>query len=85
MTARDDWIVLVAVAAIVAGTIAIAHFTPGPKPEAASTAAGPDAACAEWTDGCIVCQRIDGEPMCSTPGIACVRGEMRCLRQTVEK
>jgi hypothetical protein len=43
-------------------------------------AAGPGAACAEWTDGCVLCVRTPAGPACSTPGIACVRGETRCLR-----
>ena len=70
-----------AIAAIAIGTVALAHLAPGAKPEAVSPASGPDAACAEWTDGCIVCQRVDGQPMCSMPGIACVRGETQCLRR----
>ena len=35
--------------------------------------------CAEWSDGCIVCRRTDEGPVCSMPGIACVRGEPQCL------
>ncbi|KAA2242074.1 hypothetical protein [Salinarimonas soli] len=37
--------------------------------------------CAEWTDGCVVCQRTPGGTVCSTPGIACTRAEPRCLRR----
>jgi hypothetical protein len=37
--------------------------------------------CAEWSDGCIVCQRTPAGTVCSTPGIACVRAEARCLRR----
>jgi hypothetical protein len=70
-----------AIAAIAIGTVALAHLAPGAKPEAVSSSSGPDAACAEWTDGCIVCQRVDGQPTCSMPGIACVRGETQCLRR----
>ena len=43
--------------------------------------AGPGSACAEWTDGCVVCLRTPQGPACSTPGIACVQGPMRCLRE----
>jgi hypothetical protein len=43
-------------------------------------AAGPGTACAEWTDGCVLCVRTPAGPACSTPGIACVRGETRCLK-----
>jgi hypothetical protein len=82
VTTREDRIGFAAIAAIVIGAVALAHFAPGAKPQAVPSSAGPDAACAEWTDGCIVCQRTDQGPACSTPGIACVRGETRCLRQT---
>ncbi len=48
-----------------------------------STAGGlpGQATCAEWTDGCILCRRTEAGPVCSTPGIACVRAEPRCLRR----
>jgi hypothetical protein len=81
VTARDDWIGFGAIAIIAIGTVAFAHLAAGAKPQAASSASGPDTPCAEWTDGCVVCQRVAGEPMCSTPGIACVRGEVQCLRR----
>ena len=81
MTARDDWIGFAAIAAVAIGTVTLAHLAPGVKPKPVSSASGPDVPCAEWTDGCVVCQRIDGEPMCSMPGIACVRGEIQCLRR----
>jgi len=43
----------------------------------------PGPACIEWTDDCVVCQRMaDGTPACSTPGIACTRGSLRCLRRS---
>ncbi|WP_134496931.1 hypothetical protein [Microvirga pakistanensis] len=41
---------------------------------------GPEPACSEWTDGCIVCARTLQGLACSTPGIACVPGAPRCLR-----
>ncbi len=37
-------------------------------------------ACAEWTDGCVVCARSPQGLACSTPGIACVRQAPRCLK-----
>lgn len=74
---RDDWFGFAAIAAVAVGTVAIAHLAPGAKPESAESE--PEAACVEWTDGCIVCRRIAGEPTCSMPGIACVRGAARCL------
>ena len=60
-----------ALAVIFAGVLAAPQQT---------RAAGPGAACAEWTDGCVLCVRTPAGPACSTPGIACVRGETRCLR-----
>ena len=82
MTTRDDWIGFAAIAAVAIGTVALAHLAPGEKPApVSSTESGPDASCAEWTDGCVVCQRIDGELMCSMPGIACVRVAVQCLRR----
>ncbi|MGJ4857101.1 hypothetical protein AB4037_02355 [Labrys sp. KB_33_2] len=34
--------------------------------------------CTEITDECIICAVVNGKPMCSTPGIACVRKDLRC-------
>jgi hypothetical protein len=39
--------------------------------------ANPD--CSEITDECIVCAVVSGKAMCSTPGIACVRKDLRCV------
>ncbi|CAM5771124.1 hypothetical protein LMIY3S_03403 [Labrys miyagiensis] len=39
-------------------------------------AANPD--CSELTDECIICAVVNGNPMCSTPGISCVRKAVRC-------
>ena len=81
MTTRDDRIGFAAIAFVVVATVALAQWTPGAAPPAGSATAGPGGACAEWTDGCVVCQRIDGEEHCSMPGIACVRGATQCLRR----
>ena len=77
---RDDVIGLWLALGIVLGTVVLAHVLPA-KP------AGPvsfdrEPTCAEWTDGCIVCQRTEHGPACSTPGIACVPREQQCLRRT---
>ena len=81
---RDDLIGLILTLIIVLGTVALAHFLP------AATSAGPpstpasfdkEPTCAEWTDGCIVCQRMGQGLACSTPGIACVPREQQCLRR----
>ena len=36
-----------------------------------------NAACLEWSDGCVVCAREADGPHCSTPGIACQPGRNR--------
>jgi hypothetical protein len=38
------------------------------------------AACRAWSDGCITCERTDGNISCSNPGIACQPQAPRCLR-----
>jgi len=81
---RDDLLVFVALIAIVVGTIVLAAVLPAaPAPAFPSAASFGDRepTCDEWTDGCVVCQRIDGEEHCSMPGIACVRGATQCLRR----
>jgi hypothetical protein len=35
--------------------------------------------CTELTDECIICAVVSGKAMCSTPGIACVRKDLRCV------
>jgi hypothetical protein len=42
--------------------------------------AGPPATCPEWTDGCVVCSRTAQGTACSTPGIACTRRPIECLK-----
>jgi hypothetical protein len=81
VTTRDDRIGFAAIAFVVVGTVALAQWTPGAAPPAGASAADAAGPCAEWTDGCVVCQRIDGEEHCSMPGIACVRGATQCLRR----
>ncbi len=57
--------------------------TPPPSPkerEAIVQAYGEaDANCLEWTDGCVICRRLEGaEAACSTPGVACEPGDIAC-------
>lgn len=80
---RTDGLVAGAIAALVLLTVAIGALAPG-APAHRAVASGPsgDATCAEWGDGCQVCQRLADGPACSTPGIACVATEPRCLRRT---
>jgi hypothetical protein len=80
---RDDILGLALVLIIVIGTVALANVLPAAHP--AGTPAVPasfdERTCAEWTDGCVVCQRTEHGLACSTPGIACMRGERQCLRR----
>jgi hypothetical protein len=81
---RDDAVALILGLAIMLGTVALAHLVPAAKPAGPpSTPASFDTepTCAEWTDGCIVCQRGERGPACSMPGIACVPRERQCLRR----
>lgn len=83
-SARADLIVVLAILAIAIGTVVLAQVLPE-----AGRAVSPstpsvfdrEPTCAEWTDGCVVCQRTDQGPSCSMPGIACVRAAERCLRR----
>jgi hypothetical protein len=81
-SARNDRVVLGGIAAIVLGAVLIGTLAPAPHRPAATAAPSADLACAEWGDGCRVCQRREEGPACSLPGIACVAGETRCLRRT---
>jgi hypothetical protein len=81
---RDDLIGFTLAAVLVLGTVTLAHVLPGAKPvDAPSTPAAfeGEPTCAEWGDGCIVCQRTNAGLACSTPGIACMPRERQCLRR----
>ncbi|MDX7951078.1 hypothetical protein P7D22_07780 [Lichenihabitans sp. Uapishka_5] len=39
-------------------------------------------ACAEWTNGCVICTVTAGHAQCSTPGIACTPAGLTCRRKT---
>jgi hypothetical protein len=83
-SARQDLVVFLAVIAVAIGTVVLAAVLPAaPKPTVPSAASfgERDRTCAEWTDGCVVCQRDADGAACSTPGIACVRGPVQCLRK----
>jgi hypothetical protein len=73
----------IAVATVVVGALAAGGDREGAASPATSAVVAPDKdpACAEWTDGCIVCQRTPQGPACSTPGIACTRGPLACPRR----
>ncbi len=80
---RDEIVTLLAILVIVVATIAIGNLTGGGALHqgAAPARVEDDPACAEWTDGCIVCQRTAQGPACSMPGIACPRKDQQCLRR----
>jgi hypothetical protein len=81
---RDDLFLFLALLAIVAVTIVLANVLPAaPARTTPSTAAfgEEDKTCAEWTDGCVICVRGGAAPSCSTPGIACVKGPVQCVRR----
>jgi len=67
----------VTTATVVALAVTVLAVLAGAMP---TPQAGPPASCREWSDGCMVCRRDSaGTPACSTPGIACVPGPLRCL------
>jgi hypothetical protein len=80
---REDLIGLVLALCLVLGTVALAHVLPGRPSGPPSTPAAfeGEPTCAEWSDGCVICQRVDEGIACSTPGIACVPQERQCLRR----
>ncbi|KQO68728.1 hypothetical protein ASG60_18900 [Methylobacterium sp. Leaf469] len=79
-SARHDRGILAGIAAIVFATVLIGTLAPASH-RAAAVAPSADHTCAEWGDGCRVCQRREEGAACSLPGIACVPSEMRCLRR----
>lgn len=81
-SSRDDLIAVLAIAAIVVVTVAVPALLPARSgPPSTAGLADRDPTCAEWTDGCITCERTPQGPACSTPGIACVRQAAECLRK----
>ncbi|MBY0256315.1 hypothetical protein [Methylobacterium sp.] len=80
-TRSHDRRVAWSVAALIAGTVLVGALVPAPAAHRASAVPSADAACAEWSDGCHVCQRTEGGVACSLPGIACVPKEQSCLRR----
>jgi hypothetical protein len=75
-------VVLAVLVALLGDTMAGRASAAG-QPSAASppSAAGQvSPACQEWTDSCVICTRTAQGQSCSTPGIACVRGPVQCLK-----
>ncbi|GJE25828.1 hypothetical protein [Methylobacterium organophilum] len=82
-TAARDRRLAWAIAALVAATVLIGALAPAPQKQAA-LAPENDPSCAEWGNGCVVCQRLAEGPACSLPGIACTPATTRCLRAAGE-
>ncbi|TXN21061.1 MULTISPECIES: hypothetical protein [Methylobacterium] len=83
---RDGPIAL-AIAALVLATVVIGSLAPSAphRPTSAQTVLpDSDPSCAEWSDGCHVCRRLEEGPICSTPGIACTPGPQECLHRTTD-
>jgi hypothetical protein len=79
-----DGLLAAAALAFVLAVVALGNLLPRlAQPVVPSTPAAFEAepTCAEWSDGCIVCERGAGGVACSMPGIACVRSEPKCLRR----
>jgi hypothetical protein len=71
----------IAVATVLVGALAAGGGREEVAPPVAAASPDKDPACAEWTDGCVVCRRTPQGPACSTPGIACTRGPLTCLQR----
>ncbi len=74
----------VALAVILALAVAVLAALAGAgvfeaRPQAQGAA--PDPNCAEWSDGCVICLSTPSGLAYSTPGIACTRGPMQCVRR----
>jgi hypothetical protein len=82
MIERNDTlaVTLAVTTALAAVVLAVIVALVPPRPTRASALEGP-AGCREWTDGCVTCARQASGPACSTPGIACTRGPVTCMRR----
>lgn len=77
-----DGLIAAAIAGLVVVTVLIGVLVPGAPAHRATAAPSEDSACAEWSDGCRVCQRVGDGIACSLPGIACVPAAApRCERR----
>ena len=77
---RDETVAVVLALTIAVATVVLANTLPTRRVEPSAPASvDADPTCAEWTDGCIVCQRTDQGLSCSTAGAACIRKDAQCL------
>ncbi len=70
-------VVLALAVALLAAMAGAGVFESRPRAQGAA----PDPNCAEWSDGCVICLGTPRGLACSTPGIACTRGPMQCVRR----
>jgi|GraSoiStandDraft_46_1057282.scaffolds.fasta_scaffold366336_2 hypothetical protein len=79
-----DLALTLAIVAVAVGTVVLAQVLPSAdrvRGPATSAFGDREPTCTAWSDGCITCERTDRGPSCSTPGIACVRSPVQCLRR----
>ena len=70
-------VILTLAVAVLAALAGAGVFEARPQAQGAA----PDPNCAEWSDGCVICLSTPSGLACSTPGIACTRGPMQCVRR----
>ena len=70
-------VILALAVAVLAALAGAGVFEARPQAQGAA----PDPNCAEWSDGCVICLSTPSGLACSTPGIACTRGPMQCVRR----
>jgi hypothetical protein len=82
-TKTGETLAIVTALAAAAGAVLLAVIVAAVLSTTPAGSAGIDPApgCAEWSDGCVICQRGTNGIACSTPGIACTRGAVRCERR----
>ncbi len=83
-TNRGETLAVVTALAAAAGAVLLALIVAAVLSAAPArpVAGDPGPGCAEWTDGCVICQRTPDGRACSMPGIACVQGPVQCVRRS---
>jgi hypothetical protein len=81
MPQGNDTLAVTLAITLALGAVLVAVLVALVPPRTEASAADPRANCAEWTDGCVLCIRTPQGASCSTPGIACTRSALRCLRR----
>ncbi len=81
MFSRDEALALSIAGIIAFLVVTFAVFAGVVTPASERAARSGQPTCSEWTDGCVVCSRTPQGLACSTPGIACQRGQESCLRR----